>query len=176
MSLDSQRPGLPWSTNQTRGQRAGRSVQPIIILQVLNQAVCGGQQDPVCLSFFFLSRLKSRLTMYPINLPQRCLSQDRLPCCQFLLCDPFHLPVPLTHFAHWKWGFGKVFERRIKLSLHIHSGAAWFNAGELGSQHLFGLMLQPWKKKESLGRFKSLFVSVLVSYPYQVRCIRVTYL
>lgn len=145
MSFDSQRPGLPRSLDQT-----GTTHRPLSSLLSSSKSLIklSVEDSSTCL----LARHSfSAASQYPINPPMRCSSQDHLHAANFS-CVTLSSPRPADTFCTWMRGalvFGEVFEKRIKLSPSTFSQlftAAWFNAVELSSQHLFGLMLQPQKK------------------------------
>lgn len=114
-------------------------VQPIIILPNLNQAVCGGQQYPVCL------KARRSFNTAPPPIPPWGV---HLPAASFS-CVTLSSPCPCDIFCTWIWGalvFGE--ERRSEPASSTFSQlltAAWFNAVELRSQHLFVFMPQPQK-------------------------------
>lgn len=99
-------------------------------------------------------------------------------CCQFLLqCDPFLILIPLTHFVHGYEGLLCLVRESCSLPTFGQLfTAAWFNAVELSSQHLFGWMPQPQKEESFLFYFALLsqhtiwyIDSMLFSDTFQVR-------
>lgn len=163
MSFDSQRPGLPWSLNQT-----GTAHRPLSSLlssskSLIKLSVEDGRTPSVFWPGVHLTLPNNIQSTYPRGVQARIVSL--LPISP---ARPFHLLVPPTHFVHGCEGalvFGEVFEKRIELAPSTFTqlfSAARFNAAELSSQHLFGLMPQP-QKEESLGIFVLFYRSISFS-------------
>ena len=108
MSFDSQRPGLPWSSNRGGGGTAHRPLSSL--LSSSKSLIKLSVEDSSTPSIGQAILLKLPDNVHP-NVPPRVV---RLPRCQFLLCDPFISSSLLTHFAHAHEGalvFGEVFEK-----------------------------------------------------------------
>lgn len=71
-----------------RGQCTQACIQPIIILQILNQAVRRGQYSS-SLSVFGPGVRFSALLTISNQPPPELLEPGSSPCCQFVVCEPF---------------------------------------------------------------------------------------